>query len=388
MNQPAKLPFDPRLSVAEHVSRREAGRHLDLVEEASAGLDAVLTEICRTVGSRFSRRRRLDEAEVRAVEGSVEARLRPSNPLLTHRLARATLSSKAPNVRETLAVVADSADVGGFEVCYLVGLRFYVDRKRAVIDRERMGLTISRHLLERAMERELVDRDAGFSTVEEALFEAQGVLVAWSHAVRLGLASADRDLHIPFGSGLLLGTAFRSRYPQLVRLRMDGIGCSPSTERTGGLRSLPGDEDSDDHLEWLGRTAVSEDLLSVAQVDYRDEIAAHCERWSSLFGRLRDLGAWSAPDLVSPVTPGSVASDLDSAARELVAIVEAPRHARVYVSKVEEDFEFLGGLSRRMTAHCLLAAKVGGMVAHGFTVSEAYAEINRHGRERRDAARP
>lgn len=351
-----RLPYDPSLPVAVHVSRREAGRHLNRINEASVELHCVLAGIADFAGARFSRGRRLEETGVRATEETVVASLEAMQPFLTRRVSKTSVMRKPPTAREVLSIVPDYVEMDGFNACHLAGVRVYVDRKRAVIDRERLGVAISRHLMERAMERDLVGRESGFDTVEQALFMAQGIVVAWSQAVRMGLARPDRDLHLPFGDGLLLGTSYASTQAQFVRFRIDGVGFFPRAEITQGLRSLPPSDGNPTNLEWLGRTAVSEDLLSLEQVDYRDEMLSFCARWSELLLRIAENGAWTGPQLMEPLTLDAIEGELALAARELADIVQAPRYDRVYASKVEHDAGFLTKLSKQMTQRASLFA--------------------------------
>ncbi len=321
-----------RLPVEVHVSKREAGKHMDRTKAAMDAMGDFQNAFDKFLNMSFERGRRLGGSDIEQIGEECLRRLEPLNPILVRDIRREpTRARPKGDAREILAVVCYGGETEGNDCWHLSAMRLYVDRKRACLDQEHMGLSYHRHALERAIERKMVPRDGGGAALEEALYESQGLLAAWRRAIQLGLAPIDHDLHLPLGDGLVLGVTFGtqdnmpgSRYIN-NRILHGGVDMEQS-----GFRVLDVGRGDPAFIDWVGRTAVPEEKMSLEQVDYHGAVRAFLARHGELFRRIAEDSPWTHPELATALRPSDVQGELDAAAHSIARIVTAPRFRRVY----------------------------------------------------------
>lgn len=321
-----------RLPVEVHVSKREAGKHMERTKAAMDAMGDFQGAFDKFLNMSFERGRRLGRSDIDQISEECHFRLESLNPILVRELRREpTRARPKADAREILAVVCYGGATEGNDSWHLSAMRLYVDRKRAWLDQEHMGLSYHRHLLERAIERKMVPREGAAAAIEEGLYHSQGLLAAWRRAIQLGLAPVDHDLHIPFGDGLFLGVTFGTQE------NMPGVRYVNNRILHGGVdmeqspfRVLDVGRGDPAFLDWVGRTAVPGSMLSLGQLDYRDAVVAFCARHAEIFRRIAEEAPWTHPELTQALRPSDVQPELDAAAHALARIVTAPRFRRVY----------------------------------------------------------
>ena len=320
MDNPFALP------VAQHVARREVG--LSLGRGASA-LDAYGTLQKRLFDGlfrRFASGRRLDGALLSGMVHDVRATLEAMAPLDLREHARpATRGRPKGEAHEFLALLSYATEDDKGPVKAFVALRIWLSRKRAVIDQEFVGVSLTRHCLERAVERELATWTGGLRDVEDAVVRLHGLVVAWRWAVADGKVGIGTDVNLPLGRGLILG-----------RMRAYGAGDSASRTVVDARGIVPCPLAPNEYhvvvrggghgtfLEYSGGTSVHEDALYLQQADYRDAVAALAERHAAFLAELGTYATWGAPDMQPRLGFEAVRGDIDAVAQGIAAIVRHP----------------------------------------------------------------
>jgi len=319
-------------TVENHVARRVVGRRLADDRAAFAAFEPVSGLDLPILSKRFLDGRKLTPAEAASVAGAIEHGIASMRPFhLSRTVRRASPGRPNGGSTEIFAVLGYASIVAGVEVLSLDATRAHVDRRRVILDSEFLGATVTRHFLERAVERGLVEGDDPVGDACRALLGYQGFLAAWRRAIGLGLVRVDHDLHLPYAEGLFMGTIYGTKVNPPARRRVAYRDCihSPGPPLSGFRTQRLGDGPPA-FLDWCGRTALPFSSLTPEQEGYRDEALVYADRWEALFSRIGREGMWTSPEDGAALRPEDVAVELDEAARDLAALVLSPRFASVY----------------------------------------------------------
>jgi len=329
--------YDMHLPVAAHVSRREVRKYLDERAQAHERTRAHFHGMVGRLLSRFCQGRRLETSAVETILREASEGLAGDAHLL--RTVRALPSRAKPRAMsgEMLATVT-LPDTDSVEVSWsLMALRLYVDRKRAEYDQEHLGISYTRHAMERALERDMVPVQGGQLAFDTAIHGYQGVVAAWRLAMSRGMLPAGHDLHLPFQGGLLLGSYLAiHKYATGLRHRIDAVGCQHGEIGTTPLRVL-GTAEGPAVATWVARTVVSFEMLNRQQDSYANEMLDHLDRHAAAYDAVAETGAWTDPAMVAGFDGAGLSAAMDAATRDLVRIVRDRRHRWVHLDRTHRE---------------------------------------------------
>jgi hypothetical protein len=327
------------LPPAQHVARREAAR---LLEQGSAFVDSwtvLIDKVVLPVNEALRAEGRLTPSEFRHFADLARATLEGVGPVsLSETFRGPTRARPKGEEYEFLGTVRYSGrQMGPRSPIGLMGLRVSLTRKRAALGYEIPTLSVTRHLLERSIERDLASWTGRLMEVEDALATNAGLSVVWRSAFANEMVDSF-EFALPFGHGLLLGS-FRLE----VSDRLFG-GISVGRNGTSTARNPPSPllcpvhhEGRTMHLAGRCSTAVGEDLLNVNQLDLRDRLAAFKERHAELLATLGTLVAIRESRLTPLPSHEGMIPRVDAAAAELATILNLPRMREALVRKRDAD---------------------------------------------------
>jgi len=320
------------IPVAVHVARREAASAVARGRRAMADFGALQEEISRRMLVRFDRGRRLDGPALLSLVAEIRGFMARTTPIATreHHVPATRTRPKGESWEFTSVHGIGSADEVG-DVRTLVALRITLDRKRGMIEQDFLGMSVTRHMLERSVERDLVRWSGELREVDEALHRNQGLVAAWRWAIVSRRVPHDLDVHLPFGDGLILGR-IRPYMPTdcALRTHFDALGtrcvdADPIDYLV--LRDAAGTATT--MFEFLGTTTIHEDALRMEQLDFRDAVRAVQERHARTLDTLVDASSWrSRAGGAYPRFPEMHAA-ITAVADDIAAVANHPRLGQV-----------------------------------------------------------
>ena len=337
------------LPVAVHVARREAGRMIAGGLAATASWDRFLDGLMRGVLGRYGSGRKLSAEGLAAVAADVRAALVGLSPVSLHEAAlppsRAHPKGEA---HEFLALARYGNDAYDEARTGFVGLRVHASRRRVTIDQEFVGLDVTRHALERAIEREVVPGD-GLRRVEAALAAHAGLVVAWRWAMVSRNVGA--DVALPLGEGLLLGRIDRVPVGGLnLSYRLDRDGAAVVEGPQNDLQVAYG-RDGWSFLPFLGSTVVGEDEMRVEQCDLRDALRAYAARNADFLADIGAYASWASPALHPRDEFEALRGRLDDAAAGLDRVLSHPALRGAIMNRIPQ-----GGTGRHAYPAAIMGA--------------------------------
>jgi hypothetical protein len=311
------------LPVSVHVARREAGRMIEGGRNALVAWESFLDGMLQGVMARYVKGRPLSGPGYAALVDEVRAALAKLSPV---RLREASLPPTATRPKgeahEFLALVRyGNPDHGSARTGFL-GLRVHITRKRVKVDQEFVGVDITRHALERAVERDVATGPEGLARVEASLARHVGMVVVWRWAMLS--RGIGEEVALPLGDGLLLGRIERAPAERLnLGYRLDRDGVTSIEVRQNDFQVCL-DGDAPVFLPFLGSTVVDEGLLRMSQVDLRDALVAYADRNADLLEDLASYGSWGSADLHGREGFFALRDRLDAAAGDLARTLGHP----------------------------------------------------------------
>jgi hypothetical protein len=321
------MSFDPNLSAAQHVARREALAQIARGGDLSQGLHTLGHQVMLPLGRQFNEGRRIDGASYARIVGEIRGILSAFGPpMLIERSLPATRAKPKGECHEFLTALrcSASADTGnsGYQ---LAGFRVHVSRRRIGCTYEPNGVFVTRHALERSIERGLSSWTARLADMEDAVLGRLGLLAVWRHALESGRIS-NPDVVLPYRDGLVLGTLKRSPLP-----RSSG-GLLMSKARKDVLEGVPSPLLVDPALHAAGActdtilcTAVDEDLLTIDQIDLRDALTRFQAIHADDLAAIRTSALWRDAILEQPRPCETLLAVLGTLADELAGLLGRPR---------------------------------------------------------------
>ena len=199
------MTYRPDLSPAQHVARREALAQIARGDDLLKGIDVLADAIVKPLALQFFKGDRLERAEFESLVDRIRGILVPyGSPVMVERRKGPTRARPKGEEHEFLCAMrcSDSPGHGGYE---LVGMRVFASRRRLTYECDPNGVRITRHALERSIERGLASWTGRLAEVEDAMLDNLGLVAVWRHAVETG-RTANAGLALPYGGGLILGS--------------------------------------------------------------------------------------------------------------------------------------------------------------------------------------
>jgi hypothetical protein len=208
------MTYRPDLSAAQHVARREALTQIGRGGELHDGYHRLMDMLTPTF-QEFMLRNRLDGAGFEALVQRIRSLITGFGPSSFREFRRPpTRTRPKAEEHEFLTVIRSSDEEesgrGGYE---LAGLRILLTRRRIMFSFERNGMFVTRHALERSIERGLASWTGRLAEVEDAMLENLGLALAWRRAFETGVTPSG-EMVLPCRGGLILGTMERVEQPR------------------------------------------------------------------------------------------------------------------------------------------------------------------------------
>lgn len=330
--------FRPHLTPAQHVARREALAQVARGSDLGKGVVAIKRQIIEPIGVKFLGGHRLVGPEYARTLSLIRDILGGAGPSIMQESDRPPTRTRPKGEEHEFTTLSRAVGDSGYE---LVGVQLHLSRRRIGYSFDGTGTFITRHLMERSIERGLASWTGRLSEVEEAVLDTLGLGCVWRYAFEAGLTK-DPAIALPYGPGLIYG---------IMSPRAESRG-NGSIGFTGSRYDFT-DSDPSPFLahpsiaatastDIVLRTAVDEDLMSLAQCDLRDDLARFISANELLLAQIRHGALWRR-SVLTPAKPyAEIAPELDAVARRLVALLSAP-DARVALRGRKADAQGWNG---------------------------------------------
>jgi hypothetical protein len=212
-------------------------------------------------------------------------------------------------------------DIGqsGYEIG---GISLHLSRRRLNYSLEGTGVFITRHLLERSIERGLASWTGRLAEVEDAVLDTLGLSLILRRAFESGI-TGNRNVALPYGSGLIYGILSgqgQERGSGTLSISGSRIDSARDPNPFATHPTLPKGTSTDLVL----RTAIDEDSLTLGQVDLRDGLARFCAQNEPVLSELRRCALWRR-SVLTPTRPyEELAPVLDSLSQQLIDLMASP----------------------------------------------------------------
>ena len=317
---------DLALPVSHHVALRETGKSLAKADQAPGSWALICSRFVNPTKDRFRNGERLPTDTYAKVVAEAGAVVRDLDPVALEEFIRQPTRTRPKGEQhEILAVTRMGIDAATTKVYGLAGLRLYANRKRVEFDYDMLGLDVTGHLLERTMQRDLASWSGRFREVDRALADASGLAVVWRYAFALGALKSSR-IAMPLGDGLMLGNLLPSRVHNVsMRVAVNRNG-SFLTDLGRSPFHVPDYQDAPDmrYLRAAFATAVSDDLMTLRQVDLRDALNRFRAGNAAALGAIGRAAMWRGAALSEIAGFDALYPRIEGLARDLANILGGP----------------------------------------------------------------
>ncbi len=368
------MKYRQDLSAAQHVARREALAQIERGAELQDGfyrLMALIMPTCRD----FMMRSRLDGAGFERLVREVRSLVEGFGPPVLREFRRPPTRSRPKGEEHEFITVIRSGDedgVGrsGYE---LAGLRVLLTRRRIEFAFERNGLFVTRHALERSIERGLASWSGRLAETEDAMLENLGLVLAWRRAYETG-RTPSTEMVLPWKGGLILASMEPTAHPLVCM----GLGvASARTQKLSRVPSAlavePARAEASTRTDTVICTVLDEDLLTTEQVDMRDALGRVASAHKGALGDIAVSALWRTATNFEATDPAALMPGLDLVADDLARLLEcegareAIRADRVRTEPREPAKPVAGAFTparMAMLQDTLMAGPLGARVAH------------------------
>lgn len=302
------------LSAAEYVSKREAGRVMEkalLIEQQNAALVAELEHVERIFGTG----RKLSTEQMQQLVGNLRASIKATDPI------GFAESVSADGSTYELRFMSRFGEEGLQKVA-ITSRVIQMTRRRLTVVTTCPTFDYSRHVLERAMERDVAAWGASFADVEQTLWDSVGLMVVWRRAFAKGLVDNDQ-VALPLGDGLILGHLFKyqTRHALTEKL-ISGRDAFTRLKNTPSPLLLTAD--GDHFLAARFSTTLSFDLMRAEQICLKESLDIFQAKYRRALQEVTAAVLWSESGAMQHMSPADVDAAVSYLAGELAEIVADP----------------------------------------------------------------
>jgi hypothetical protein len=312
--------FRPHLTPAQHVARREALAQIARGSDLWNGVVAIKEQIILPIGEQFFKGHRLVGPEYARTLSRIRGILGGFGPSIMNETQRLPTRTRPKGEEHEFTTLSRAPGESGYE---LVGVQLHLSRRRIGYSFDGTGTFITRHLMERSIERGLASWTGRLSEVEEAVLDTMGLAAVWRHAYESGL-TRERAIALPYGQSLIYGIMNTQAEPRgngtigFTGSRYDYTDADPNPFLAHPAILATGSTDI------VLRTAIDDDLMSLAQCDLRDDLARFVAANEPLLSEIRHGSLWRR-SVLTPARPyEEILPELDGLARRLVTLLSAP----------------------------------------------------------------
>lgn len=321
-----------QMPVSVHVAKRETARVIKSRETAIDAWKAAYTSVVESLHPYFLRNRKIDGSGLRAVAGEVSDALERLDPIVViENVREATRTRPKGEAYEFLCVFSCVEAQDGIHPPRLstVSARIAINRKKAVIDCDRIGLECTRHAVERAIERDVIGTEDAQRGFERAFLDNAGLVVLWRYGLVRNAFSPQCNFNIPIGDGFMLG-AMQEALPGTgyyrYRMDLDGGRTVPRPQNEFHIRMRAGVPET--FFRYMAMTAIGENEMTLSQADYHAELRGFLSRNRDLVNALGEASIWIESDFRTRKGFADLRDGMDTALADLAAIMNSTRFAR------------------------------------------------------------
>lgn len=319
--------YDVRLSAAEHVSKREAERLIQKGLKVSDHNDAI-EALAADVSRRFCAGRKLSEQGFADLVDAVRRTISACEPLHLEEHSRSASRVRPGGETREFVFAMRSALPDSLDKFFLTPRRLVVSRKRFMMESAPPFILVKRHLLERAIQRNLVAWNGGLPDVEKTILDSMGIASVWRHACNRDMMEGNY-MAFPIGSGLLLGAGFSTPTDSVVARRII-IGRDASSEifaPPNPFNAIKLENGTAAQAVFEFSTVLEEDMLRPAQISFRDDMVRFQNRYKKALTEIGRCLLWPDIQLAPNPTCEDVEPAMDAMARELADLATDPANA-------------------------------------------------------------
>jgi hypothetical protein len=315
------MTYRPDLSAAQHVARREALTQIGRGGELHDGYHRLMDMLTPTF-QEFMLRNRLDGAGFEALVQRIRSLITGFGPSSFREFRRPpTRTRPKAEEHEFLTVIRSSDEEesgrGGYE---LAGLRILLTRRRIMFSFERNGMFVTRHALERSIERGLASWTGRLAEVEDAMLENLGLALAWRRAFETGVTPSG-EMVLPCRGGLILGTMERVEQPRECPSFAVGRSKAKHALAPSPLVVHAPLNDASARTDTVLCTVIDEDLMRLEQVDLRDALGRFCSANEGLLSDIATSALWRTAANIETRDADALVPGLDALATELAGLL-------------------------------------------------------------------
>lgn len=328
-------------SVAEHVAARETERFVSSVAEQRE-LTQPMVDAIQAVDRVFAKGRRLSDADFYGVAERLESSVLSVEPYVFEKAFRPA-SRVRPN-GEALEILSVSQVRRQDDPCLrLMTNRIFLTRKRFEYETGAFGVHLAKHLLSRAVERNVVSGD-GLAGLAQAAVDSRGLGIVWHMASSSKLVPYESFFQ-PYAGGLLIGAMCVSN-PALIRTTVARDGRRTAEVGNGDFASVMAKDGGTLMRRHELATIISEDMMSESQASLHAALSDFAAEHSEMLERIGRAASFPHAELQPNPGFEEMRPSIDSLVRRLADVLLASEHQQALRSAHEHHarrMQELGG---------------------------------------------
>ena len=321
------MKYRPDQTPAQHVAQREALAKMQASREFTPAWDFICNDIILPIGRIFVGGQRLGDKAFPGFVGLVREKLTGLGPVALREANRpATRTRPKGEEHEFTVLFRNALDTGDPRDTHeFVGGRIWLSRRRIEASYETNGIGVTRHLMERSIERDLASWTGRLGEVETALLDNIALATLWKRIIDTGRTTNAR-LALPFGDGLMLGRVEeRANVGASCTFSLRERACPPVEREQFGYNLAPAAWGRGNILVATASTVVGEGALRLEQMDLRDALQAFKARHKELLHIVKEGVFWADARLTPVPSFAEMGPGIDAACAELATLLAYPR---------------------------------------------------------------
>ena len=314
--------FSPDLTPTQHVARREALAQVTRRGDLGESCRIIDEDIVDPIRDQFLDGHRLSGTEFKGVVNRLREVLSGFGPAVLNEANRSPTRTRPKGEEHEFSSLVRGASIqgrGGYEIG---GITLHVSRRRLNYSLESSGTYITRHLLERSIERGLASWTGRLAEVEDTVLDTMGLAAVWKRAFEAGMTT-DRRVALPYGSGLIYGVMVPEDRPRPSGYLVVSGSRLQSVSEPNPFLAHPRIS-ANSSTDVVLRTAIDGDSLSLDQCDLRDALARFCSAHEDILSSIRRGALWRRSVLTPPRPYDEMAPHMDTLAERLVSFLGRP----------------------------------------------------------------